>query len=239
MRPPSFLLAGSALVVGLLLAACTSTTATSQPSVSATGAASSALATLRVAADGPISGYSRAQFGAAWTDDNDDLDGHNGCDTRDDILRRDLTGVHVRAQSKGCIVATGSLADPYESGVRISFVRGPQSSAVQIDHVVALGNAWVTGAAALSALVRRDIGNDPLNLLAVDGHSNEAKADSDAGHWLPSNIAFRCAYVARQIAVKTKYGLTVSSAEKVAMASVLARCPDQALPVAAATPLGS
>src|SRR5947199_120048 len=82
-------------------------------------------------------------------------------------------------------------------------VRGQRTSAaVQIDHVVALSDAWQTGAQLLPALERARLANDPVELLAVDGPTNEAKGDGDAATWLPPNKPFRCAYVARQIAVK-------------------------------------
>lgn len=244
--PPSrriFAMLATTAVLGVGVSACGTAGTLGNPArgaapngAGANGGALAALGALRVAPDGPITGYTRARFGVAWTDDNDDLDGHNGCDTRDDVLRRDLTVVVVEAKTKGCVVATGVLADPYIAGRRISFTRGPQSSVVQIDHVVALGNAWQTGASSLTARQRQDIGNDPLNLLAVDGPSNEAKGDDDASGWLPPNTDFRCAYVARQVAVKSKYALSVSGAEKAAMAKVLGSCPEQVLPVPTETP---
>jgi hypothetical protein len=173
-----------------------------------------------------MTGYSRAQFGPAW----EDVD-HNGCDTRNDILRRDLTG---KTLSGSCVVRTGTLHDPYTAKL-IAFHRGVgTSTAVQIDHVVALGDAWQTGAQQLSATSRLGFANDPLELLAVDGPTNQAKGDADAASWLPPNKAFRCQYVARQIAVKTKYRLWVTAAEKAAMARVLTSCPGQALPTGGA-----
>lgn len=129
-----------------------------------------------------------------------------------------------------CEVATGILNDPYTGSV-INFVRGVKTSlAVQIDHVVALSNAWMTGAQSLSASVRRNFYNDPLNLLAVDGPTNESKGDADASAWLPLNTAYRCSYVARQIAVKSKYHLWVTASEKSAMQSVLGTCKGKLLP---------
>jgi hypothetical protein len=187
----------------------------------ASAAPGSALAGLRrlpVAPRAPDAGYQREAFGAAWAD----VDG-NGCDTRDDVLRRDLDDVVLKPD--GCEVSSGTLRDPYTGHV-IHFVRGPQSSlAVQIDHVVALSDAWQTGAQTLSPAQRQALANDPMELLAVDGPANEDKSDGDAASWLPPNRAFRCAYVARQIAVKAKYGLWVTSAEWTAMARVLLACP--------------
>lgn len=173
----------------------------------------------------PKTGYSRAEFGIRWADVN-----HNGCDTRNDILKRDLKNVVFKSGTHDCVVISGDLLDPY-SGKTIHFVRGfKTSAAVQIDHVVPLSDAWQKGAFKLSLEKRTEFANDPLNLLAVDGPINEQKSDSDAASWLPPLKSYRCAYVARQIAVKYKYGVWVTAAEKSAMASVLAKCPNQALP---------
>ena len=165
-----------------------------------------------------MTGYSRARFGPAWEDV--DL---NGCDTRDDVLARDLTRVAHRRGSR-CVVQRGRLDDPYTRKT-IAFVRGVGSSArVQIDHVVALADAWRTGARRWRADLRLFYANDPLVLLAVDGSANEAKGDGDAAAWLPPNAAFDCRYVARQVAVKAKYSLWVTPAERTAMTGVLAGC---------------
>lgn len=204
----------------------------------AVGTALAALATLPVAPDSSMDGYSRAQFGSAWSDDNGDLDGHNGCDTRNDILRRDLHSVTIDAGSHGCTVLTGTLDDPY-TATTIHFVRGPESALVQIDHVVALGDAWETGAPDIGAAQRLNLANDPLNLLAVQGAANDRKGDADAAGWLPTNGAEDCPYVARQIAVKVKYQLWVTAGEQASMAGVLNGCPTQLLPTASATPLAA
>ncbi|GAA3927796.1 GmrSD restriction endonuclease domain-containing protein [Microbacterium soli] len=164
-------------------------------------------------------GYDRAQFGQRWLDVD-----HNGCDTRNDILARDLSGIE---RAGACRVLSGVLADPY-TGQSISFVRGQGTSEfVQIDHVVALSDAWQKGAQQLSADQRATFANDPMNLLAVDGSANAQKNDGDAATWLPKNKDFRCAYVARQIAVKATYGLWVTQAEHDAIARVLSACPDE------------
>ena len=137
-------------------------------------------------------------------------DGHNGCDTRNDILRRDLTDIVIKPGTHGCTVASGVLHDPY-TNTFITFTRGvTTSAAVQIDHVVALGDAWQTGAQQLSLAVRTNMANDPLELLAVSGPTNEQKGDADAASWLPPNKAFRCSYVAIQVAVKIRYHLWVT-----------------------------
>ncbi len=205
----------------------TATTGTSAPR----GSAAAALNRLPVKAAASMSGYARVKdFGPAWTDSTDDPGGRNHCDTRDDILRRDLTGVRLESGSR-CTVASGVLDDPY-TGRTIHFTRGRSTStAVQIDHLVPLGDAWTTGAAALPAAEREELANDPLNLLAADGPANEGKGDSDASGWLPGTRAFRCEYVSRQIAVKVRYHLWVTPAEKAAMARVLASCPGEPLPV--------
>ena len=204
-------------------------TPTARPSATPTTAskadqaALTALATLAVRPMSAATKYDRVvDFGTAWLDVD-----HNGCDTRDDILTRDLT--HV-VRSGACTVLSGVLRDPY-TGATISFTRGvTTSAAVQIDHVVPLGDAWETGASLLTQAQREALANDPLNLLAVDGPTNESKSDKDASQWLPPNSAYDCPYVARQVAVKAAYHLWVTSAERAAMASILSRCPTQSTP---------
>ncbi|WP_374007472.1 HNH endonuclease family protein [Leifsonia sp. LS-T14] len=187
------------------------------------------LAALPVKGKAAATGYQRtADFGTAWLDVD-----RNGCNTRDDILARDLTAL---VRPGGCRVLSGTLVSPY-TGRTIAFVRGPDTSAlVQIDHIVPLQNAWITGAQRLTQAQRVSLANDPLNLLAVDARSNEQKSSGDAATWLPANTAFRCEYVARQISVKATYGLWVTSAEKAAMTRVLAGCPSQGAASPASTP---
>lgn len=185
------------------------------------GRASTALESLPVKGRAPNDNYDRTAFGQAWSDVD-----HNGCDTRNDILRRDLAGAAFTDGSR-CSVASGQLREPY-TGIVVNFRRGAESSkAVQIDHVVALGDAWQKGAQQLSAQQRESLANDPLNLVAADGPANQEKSASDAASWLPKNKTFRCHYVARQISVKTAYGLWVTQAEKDAMKRVLESCPQQ------------
>ncbi|AMS06163.1 DUF1524 domain-containing protein [Acidipropionibacterium acidipropionici] len=199
----------------------------SRPSSAARGTAAAMLETLPVKGRAPKTGYTREQFGQAWADVD-----HNGCDTRNDILHRDLTGITTRSGTRDCIVTSGTLQDPY-TGTTIHFVRGEKtSSAVQIDHVVALSDAWQTGAQKIGAEQRRRLANDPLNLLAADGPANQQKSDGDAATWLPSNKAFRCQYVARQVAVKHAYKLWVTQAEKSAISSILSGCKGQKVPTA-------
>jgi hypothetical protein len=177
-----------------------------------------------------MTGYDRDAFGQAWSDDNANPFGHNGCDTRNDVLRRDLLHPVVEAGTHDCVVLRGTLDDPY-TGHEIHFLRGETTSIqVQIDHVVALGDAWQTGAQHWSPQKRQDFANDPLNLLAVDGPTNESKGDGDAATWLPPQKSFRCAYVARQTAVKVKYGLWMTAAEQAAINRLLLGCGDVRLP---------
>jgi hypothetical protein len=127
-------------------------------------------------------------------------------------------------------VKSGTLADPY-TGTTINFLRGAAtSSAVQIDHVVALSDAWQKGAQQLTTEQRTAFANDPLNLQATDGPTNMKKGDGDAATWLPPNKGFRCEYVARQISVKATYSLWVTQAEHDAMARILADCSAQLAP---------
>ena len=193
-----------------------------------TGAGTSAtevLDSLEVKGRAPKTGYKRTQFGKAWADVD-----HNGCDTRNDILNRDLTGVRHKWRTHNCVVKSGKLHDPY-TGKDIKFKKGKKTStAVQIDHVVALENAWQSGANQWGRTKRYRFGNDMYNLLAVDGPANQEKGSASAAYWLPTNGAYRCDYVARQIGVKAKYGLTVTTKEKRAMLSVLRACPAQSVP---------
>lgn len=181
-----------------------------------------ALEQLKVKGRAPKTGYSRDKFSSGWS-------AVSGCDTRNVILKRDLSNKNLK--SDNCTVLTGTLHDPY-TGKTIHFKRGVgTSSAVQIDHVVALSDAWQKGAQKLSKSQRKAIYHDPLNLLAVDGPTNQQKSDSDAASWLPPNKSYRCKYVARQIAVKRKFSLWVTAAEKAAMKHVLSACPKQKIPL--------
>lgn len=185
-----------------------------------------ALDELKVAARGTMSDYDREGLFGGWIDADGDCE-----DTRQEILNRDLDDV---VSADGCTVDSGVLdPDPY-TATTIDFVRGPATSSdVQIDHVVSLGNAWITGARNLTPDERVELANDPLNLLAVDGPTNQAKSDKAADAWLPPNVDFRCEFVAIQIAVKAKYDLWVTAPEKTAMTEVLADCAGQELPTGA------
>ena len=165
--------------------------------------------------------YDRAEFGERWADVD-----RNGCDTRNDILSRDLEQVRYRPGTGGCVVQEGVLQDPY-TGETIYFERGPETSeAVQIDHVVALSDAWHSGAYEWSAAEREEFANDPLNLLAVDGPANQDKGSLAADGWLPEEESYHCEFVARQIAVKSKWGLAVTDSERQTLAEVLVGCTE-------------
>ncbi len=196
------------------------------PAPAAVGTALAQLDTIPVKGRAPKTGYDRDQFGPAWKDVD-----RNGCDQRNDMLQRDLENISFKPGTNNCVVASGTLLDPF-TGTVISFVRGQgTSNAVQIDHVVALSDAWQKGAQQLAPNQREAFANDPLNLLAVDGPTNGSKSDSDAATWLPPNKGFRCEYVALQTAVKAKHGLWMTQAESDAMRNILtSSCPDQPVP---------
>ncbi len=172
------------------------------------------LDTLEVKGRSPKTNYERSQFGNGWSTNDD------GCHTRNKILKRDLSET---TQNDKCQILTGKLTDPYSSK-EIIFSRANNSSAIQIDHVVALSDAWQKGAQQLSYEKRVELANDPLNLLSVDGPTNQQKGDGDAATWLPPNKSFRCQYIDRQISVKKRYGLWVTDAEKSAMNQILQNC---------------
>jgi hypothetical protein len=196
--------------------------ATTGAATEAASPALTALATIPIKGRAPKTGYDRDLFASDW-------DYSFGCDMRNKILRRDFVQFEFRSDST-CIIATGVLQDPY-TGQTINFVRGiGTSNEVQIDHVVAVSDAWQKGAQQLSSDQRYAFYNDPLNLLAVSGSANAQKGDSDAASWLPANKAYRCSFVARQVAVKISYNLWVTQAEYDAIYRVLQECPDQAIP---------
>ena len=180
-----------------------------------------ALNNLEVKGRAPKTGYARSQF-PHWSDPD-----RNGCDSRNDTLKRDLTDITYKVGTRDCKVIAGQLLDPF-SGKVITF--STTKVVIDIDHVVALSNAWQTGAAYFDKNKRTQIANDPLNLLAVDSKLNRQKGDGDAATWLPPSKAFRCEYVARQVAVKAKYGLWVTQPEKVAIDKILSTCVGQKLP---------
>ena len=184
----------------------------------------SVLDTLAVQGKGSGDGYERDLFGSGWLDTD-----NNGCDTRNDILARDLDNITL--DSDGCTVLTGVLTyDPY-TATTINFTRGrATSSEIQIDHVIPLSLSFKEGAQNWDDEKREAFANDPLNLIAVQGSENGSKSDQDASEWLPTSEIYHCDYVARQIAVKAKYSLWVTISEKNTMSDVLETCPNEPIP---------
>jgi hypothetical protein len=210
---------GAIVLAVLAVAGCAQSPATAPDDrPAARGSALAALEKLEVKGRAPKTGFDREQFGGDWAS-------VDGCDMRERVLRRDL---RREMPSAGCEVLSGRLADPY-TATPVEYVRGGASE-VDVDHVVALGDAWQKGAQRWTYARRVELANDPLNLLAVDASANRQKGDADAASWLPANRAFRCAYVARQIAVKRRYRAWVTRAERDAMRRVLGRCPRTRLP---------
>ena len=179
--------------------------------------ATNVLERLEVKGRAPKTGYSREQFYTAWPT-------VDGCNLRQKIIKREFGG---SATLDGCDVVAGEFDEPY-TGQHLTFTdRSSISSDIQIDHVVALSDAWQKGAQVLTPDTRYLLATDPLNLLAVDAKANSKKSDGDAATWLPPNKKFRCQYVARQISVKYKYHLWVTSAEKDAISRILTNCPNE------------
>lgn len=208
------------------------TTTTPARDVLPAGDAVVLLEQLPVAERGDPAGYDRAHFGQAWSDDVTGPSGHNGCDQRNDVLRRDLRQLAMKPGTNGCVVLSGTVVDAY-TREPLTYARGKNDQGVQVDHVVALSNAWVTGARNLHPEQRQDLAGDPLNLLAVSAKANQAKGDADASEWLPPSPEAQCPYVARQIAVKHRYGLWITPTEQLAMRAVLSSCPNQQTPTSA------
>lgn len=212
----------AAMVVLLLVAPAG--TVPADPVVVGAADGSAALAkldALPIKGRAPKTGYSRAMFGPAWSDDVTVPGGRNGCDTRNDILRRDLVDLEIKPGTNDCVVLSGVLNDPY-TGTAIEFQRGPGTSPqVQIDHVVALSDAWQKGAQQWDEQTRRNFANDPLNLQATSGPTNHQKGDGDAATWLPPNKSYRYAFVSRIVDIKATYGLWVTQAEHDAIARIL------------------
>jgi hypothetical protein len=213
--------------MGSLLASGISTTAHAATFSEATEVtAASVLSTLAVKGRAPKTGYDRDKLFGDWADP----DG-NGCDARNDVLARDLTNKVFDTGRDKCLVLSGNLLDPY-SGKSFNFVRGQGTSAlIPIDHVVAVSDAWQKGAFKWDEIKRVNFYNDPLNLMATQRTLNSQKGDGDAATWLPPLKSYRCTYIARQIAVKAKYSIWVTKAEKEAMLRILKSCPKQGLPV--------
>lgn len=172
---------------------------------------------LEVKGRAPKTDYSREQFYSGWPN-------VDGCSLRQRIIRREFGESAVLNE---CNVMAGEYDEPYTGEHMVFTEREQISKGIQIDHVVALSDAWQKGAHNISAEKRYELATDPLNLLAVDGDANKKKSDGDAATWLPSNKKFRCQYVARQVSVKYKYSLWVTEAEKNAISKVLENCPKE------------
>lgn len=169
-----------------------------------------------------VAGYDRScspghacSFGTTWSDNVAVSGGHNGCDTRNDILRRDLTDVVVDARTHGCTVLSGALHDPY-SDATVDFVKG-STATVSIDHVFPLAAAWDRGAWAWTQDRRTDFANDPLNLQATTPSMNSSKGDRLPQGWMPP--ANRCGYSDRVQAVAIAYQLPLTDADLARMAT--------------------
>ncbi|MBQ6147677.1 HNH endonuclease [Candidatus Saccharibacteria bacterium] len=175
---------------------------------------------LAVKGRAPKTGYSREEFYNSWPS-------VDGCSLRQRIIKRELGDSAVLSSEDNCTVISGEYDEPYTGSHLVFYQKSDLSSGVQIDHVVALSDAWQKGARELSKEERYSLATDPLNLLAVDSKTNMGKSDGDASTWLPPNKKFRCQYVARQISVKYKYSLWISAAEKSTMKTVLETCPKE------------
>lgn len=168
----------------------------------------------------PKTGYSRELFYDTWPN-------IDGCSLRQHIIKREMGDSAIISTDDNCSVVSGEYDEPYTGSHKIFYQKSDFTTGVQIDHVVALSDAWQKGAQKLTPDERYQLATDPLNLLAVDSKANQDKVDGDAATWLPPNKAFRCAYVARQVSVKYKYHLWVTEAEKNAVKNILSRCPDE------------
>ena len=214
--------------VGRLIQPTPTATPTSSQERDASVHALASLETVTVRARTKVSGYDRScspghgcVFGPAWSDDTTAAGGHNGCDTRNDVLAAQL--LDVDKGTSRCVVQAGTLDDPY-SGAVIAF-RKAQADAVEIDHVVPLAYAWDMGASAWTLDTRMAFANDEaLNLLAVAKTANASKSDSGPAAWTPSNVAYRCQYAIRWISVATTYGLAVTDADRGVLRATLALC---------------
>lgn len=181
--------------------------------------ATAVLEKIEVKGRAPKTNYSRDKFYDEWPKEN-------GCNLRQRILKRDF-GESAKLDSDNCTVIGGKFIEPYNGEEKEFTEKSQISKGIQIDHIVALSDAWQKGAQYKTAEERFLIATDPLNLVAADASVNMQKSDGDAATWLPKNKSFRCQYVTRQISVKYKYGLWVTNAEKDAMNNVLSKCPEE------------
>ncbi|MFE6508062.1 HNH endonuclease family protein [Nocardioides sp. NPDC057764] len=176
-----------------------------------------------------VPGYDRecgtghaCSFGQTWSDDVDVEGGRNGCDTRNDILARDLDNTQTRPGTNGCVIISGTLDDPF-TGESIDFTK-EKAYEVGVDHLYPLARAWDLGAAEWSPQQRQNFANDPRNLAAVSGAANSSKGDSGPGEWLPINSTHRCTYVADYLSIAIAYSLPVTAADHDAAAALEDHC---------------
>lgn len=181
--------------------------------------ASAVLEKLEIKGRAPKTGYTRAEFYSGWPD-------IEGCSLRQRIIKREL-GDNATLDDNNCNVISGEFDEPYTGSHMIFYEKSDFTTGLQIDHIVALSDAWQKGAQYMDKETRYNIATDPLNLLAVESKANQSKSDGDAATWLPPNKAFRCQYVARQVSVKYKYSLWVTEAEHDAIAKILETCPNE------------
>jgi len=196
------------------LGANTSNTDTESP------LATEVLEKLEVKGRAPKTGYSREQFYETWPN-------IDGCSLRQHIIKRELGNSAIISETNNCTVVAGEYDEPYTGSHLVFYQKTDLSNKIQIDHIVALSDAWQKGAQQLTMEERYNFATDPLNLIAVEAKANQDKSDGDAATWLPPNKQFRCTYVARQISVKYKYKLWVTKAEKEAITNVLVKCPSE------------
>ncbi len=181
--------------------------------------ASDILEKLEIKGRAPKTGYARTEFYNSWPS-------INGCSLRQVIIRREV-GDSAKLSDNGCDVISGEFVESYTGSHMVFYQKSDFSEKIQIDHIVALSDAWQKGAQYKTKEERYAMATDPLNLIAVDGSANKQKSDGDAATWLPPNKSFRCQYVGRQVSVKYKYGLWVSQAEHDAIAKILETCPNE------------
>ncbi len=203
-------------------------TASGEPSPTATPLMPTPLSTLvadLVVAPEHVDGYDRDLF-PHWIDADGD-----GCNTRAEVLIAEA--VVAPSISGTCDLTGGSWLSPYD-GLRIDGAGG-----VQIDHVVALAEAWYSGAVSWTTERRQRFANDlevPWTLNAVSPESNEAKGSSDPAEWLPPLSSDLCPYIEAWIGTKIRWGLAIDAAEKHALDQAVAACPDSAILVTPAAP---
>ena len=164
----------------------------------------SMLRALTVAAEQP-SGYDRELF-PHWDYVRDD------CDVRDLVLIAEARSGPTTGRT--CPVGRGTWFSEFD-GVT---VRDPSS--LDVDHMVALAEAWASGARAWTTAQREAFANDlgySGSLIAVTASSNRSKGDQDPSEWLPPRTSYRCTYVSDWIAVKWRWRLSIDRTEHSAL----------------------